>query len=42
MGILYQDEESVPYEEKHGLDTNMADIEDSAPDDAMDLVREFY
>jgi 2-oxoglutarate ferredoxin oxidoreductase subunit beta len=42
MGILYQDENSVPYEEKHGLTSNMADIGDGAPDDAMDLVREFY
>jgi 2-oxoglutarate ferredoxin oxidoreductase subunit beta len=42
MGILYQDEESVPYGEKHGLTSNMADIEDGAPEDAMDLVREFY
>ena len=42
MGILYQDEESVPYGEKHGLTSNMADIGDGAPEDAMDLVREFY
>ncbi|MEF8884912.1 MAG: 2-oxoacid:ferredoxin oxidoreductase subunit beta, partial [Haloarculaceae archaeon] len=42
MGILYQDEESVPWNERQGLDRNMADIPDGAPDDAMDLVREFY
>ena len=42
MGILYQDDESVPYEEKHGLTENMAEVEDGAPADAMDLVREFY
>ena len=42
MGILYQDDESVPYNERHGLDSNMADIPDGAPEDATDLVREFY
>jgi 2-oxoglutarate ferredoxin oxidoreductase subunit beta len=42
MGILYQNEESVPYEEKHGLGSNMSEIEDGAPEGAMDLVREFY
>ena len=42
MGILYQDDESVPYNERHGLDQNMTDIPDGAPEDATDLVREFY
>jgi 2-oxoglutarate ferredoxin oxidoreductase subunit beta len=42
MGILYQDEGSVPYDEREGFDENMADIPDGAPDGAMDLVREFY
>jgi 2-oxoglutarate ferredoxin oxidoreductase subunit beta len=42
QGILYQNEESVPYSELHGLDSNMADIPDGAPEGAMDLVREFY
>ncbi|MEF8812236.1 MAG: 2-oxoacid:ferredoxin oxidoreductase subunit beta [Halovenus sp.] len=42
IGILYQDPDSVPYEEREGIDENMADIPDGAPDDAMDLVREFY
>ena len=42
MGILYQDENSVPYGEKHGLTANMSEIPSGAPDGAMDLVREFY
>ena len=42
QGVLYRDEESVPYEQSHGVDANMADIPDGAPEDAMDLVREFY
>jgi len=42
QGILYQDPDSVPYEERHGVEGNMADIPDGAPEDATDLVREFY
>jgi len=42
MGVLYQDENSVPYDEREGFDQNMAEIPDGAPDGAMDLVREFY
>jgi 2-oxoglutarate ferredoxin oxidoreductase subunit beta len=42
MGVIYQDDESVPFEERQGIDQNMADIPDGAPDDAMNLVREFY
>jgi len=42
MGILYQDEDSVPWNERQGIDENMSEIPDGAPDDAMDLVREFY
>jgi 2-oxoglutarate ferredoxin oxidoreductase subunit beta len=42
QGVLYRDDDSVPYEESHGVDANMADIPDGAPEDAMDLVREFY
>jgi 2-oxoglutarate ferredoxin oxidoreductase subunit beta len=42
MGILYQDENSVPYHEKFGLNENMAEIPDGAPESATDLVREFY
>lgn len=42
QGVVYQDEDSVPYNERHGLDSNMAEIPDGAPEDATDLVREFY
>ena len=42
QGVLYRDSDSVTYEEAHGLTANMADIPDGAPEDAMDLVREFY
>jgi 2-oxoglutarate ferredoxin oxidoreductase subunit beta len=42
QGVLYRDESSVAYGEQFGLDGNMADIPDGAPEDAMDLVREFY
>jgi 2-oxoglutarate ferredoxin oxidoreductase subunit beta len=42
QGVIYEQENSVPYEERMGFDENMADIPDGAPEDAMDLVREFY
>ncbi|MFB6116992.1 2-oxoacid:ferredoxin oxidoreductase subunit beta [Halosegnis sp.] len=42
QGVLYQDEDSVPYEELEGVDQNMADIPEEPPEEAMDLVREFY
>ena len=42
MGVLYQDENSVPYNERHGVEANKADIPEGAPEGAMDLVREFY
>jgi 2-oxoglutarate ferredoxin oxidoreductase subunit beta len=42
QGVLYRDENSVAYDEQFGLTENMADIPEGAPDDAMDLVREFY
>jgi 2-oxoglutarate ferredoxin oxidoreductase subunit beta len=42
VGILYQDPDSVPYGKREGMDQNMAEIPDGAPEDAMDLVREFY
>jgi len=42
MGVIWQDDESASYERTHGVDENMAEIPDGAPDDAMDLVREFY
>ncbi|SDJ86038.1 2-oxoglutarate ferredoxin oxidoreductase subunit beta [Halovenus aranensis] len=41
-GVIYQEENSVPWEEREGLDENMAEIPDGAPEGAMDLVREFY
>ena len=42
LGVIYQDEGSVPWEEREGMEGNMADIGDSPPEGAMDLVREFY
>jgi 2-oxoglutarate ferredoxin oxidoreductase subunit beta len=42
FGVIYKDEGSVPFGERKGLGTNMADIPDGAPEDATDLVREFY
>jgi 2-oxoglutarate ferredoxin oxidoreductase subunit beta len=41
-GVIYRDEDSVSYGKREGLDENMADIPDGAPEDATDLVREFY
>jgi 2-oxoglutarate ferredoxin oxidoreductase subunit beta len=42
QGVLYQNEQAQPYGAEHNLTENMAEIPDGAPDDAMDLVREFY
>jgi 2-oxoglutarate ferredoxin oxidoreductase subunit beta len=42
QGVIYQNEASVPYNERHGVDEDMSDIPDGAPPDATDLVREFY
>jgi 2-oxoglutarate ferredoxin oxidoreductase subunit beta len=42
QGVLYRDEDSVPYERRLGLDGSMADLPDGAPEGATDLVREFY
>jgi 2-oxoglutarate ferredoxin oxidoreductase subunit beta len=42
MGVLYQDENSVPFEQREGIEGSMAEIPDGAPEGAMDLVREFY
>ena len=42
QGVIYQDESSVGYEKREGVEGPMTDIPDGAPDDAMDLVREFY
>ncbi|WP_435195632.1 2-oxoacid:ferredoxin oxidoreductase subunit beta [Natronomonas sp. EA1] len=42
QGVIYQDEDSVPYEVREGIDAPMTDVPDGAPEGAMDLVREFY
>ena len=42
IGVIYQDEGSVPFEAREGLEDPMYEIPDGAPEDAMDLVREFY
>jgi 2-oxoglutarate ferredoxin oxidoreductase subunit beta len=42
QGVLYRDEDAVPYHEAHGVTEDMTEIPDGAPEDAMDLVREFY
>jgi 2-oxoglutarate ferredoxin oxidoreductase subunit beta len=42
QGVIYRDPDSVGFEEREGLSESMADIPDGAPEDAMDLVREFY
>jgi len=42
QGVIYQDESSVGYETREGVEEPMTDIPDGAPEDAMDLVREFY
>jgi 2-oxoglutarate ferredoxin oxidoreductase subunit beta len=42
QGVLYREDDSVPYGERRGVDADMTDIPDGAPEDATDLVREFY
>ncbi|QCC52593.1 2-oxoacid:ferredoxin oxidoreductase subunit beta [Halapricum salinum] len=42
IGVLYQDDDSIPYEQREGIEGSMAEIPDGAPDGATDLVREFY
>jgi 2-oxoglutarate ferredoxin oxidoreductase subunit beta len=42
QGILYREEDSIPFSERHGIEGTMADIPEGAPEDATDLVREFY
>ena len=42
IGVIYQDEDSVPFEQREGLEDPMYDIPDGAPEGAMDLVREFF
>jgi 2-oxoglutarate ferredoxin oxidoreductase subunit beta len=42
QGVIYQNDESVPFEEREGIDEPMTEVPDGAPEGAMDLVREFY
>jgi 2-oxoglutarate ferredoxin oxidoreductase subunit beta len=42
QGVVYRDEDSVPYGRRHGVGSDMTDVPDGAPEGAMDLVREFY
>jgi len=42
QGVIYQDEGSVGYETREGVEEPMTEIPEGAPEDAMDLVREFY
>ena len=42
QGVIYQDDDSVGYETREGVEEPMVDIPEGAPEDAMDLVREFY
>ncbi|MGM0717844.1 MAG: 2-oxoacid:ferredoxin oxidoreductase subunit beta [Halobacteriota archaeon] len=42
QGVIYQDESSVGYEKREGVEEPMNDIPAGAPANAMDLVREFY
>ena len=42
QGILYQEPNSVSYEESHGLDSPMWDLSENPPEDILNLLREFY
>ncbi|MFB6079925.1 MAG: 2-oxoacid:ferredoxin oxidoreductase subunit beta [Haloferacaceae archaeon] len=42
QGVIYRDEEALSYGDLHDLDANMSDLPDGAPEEATDLVREFY
>jgi len=42
QGVIYRNEESVPFEQQEGIEAPMTEIPEGAPDGAMDLVREFY
>jgi 2-oxoglutarate ferredoxin oxidoreductase subunit beta len=42
QGVIYQDESSVGYEKREGIEGPMNDIDEKPPEDMMDLVREFY
>ncbi len=42
QGILYQDTNSLSYEQSHGLEGNMADLSGPPTEGTKDLLREFY
>jgi 2-oxoglutarate ferredoxin oxidoreductase subunit beta len=42
QGVIYQNENSVPFEQQEGIEAPMTTVSDGAPEGAMDLVREFY
>jgi 2-oxoglutarate ferredoxin oxidoreductase subunit beta len=42
QGVIYQDESSVGYEKREGIEGPMNDIDEKPPEGMMDLVREFY
>ena len=42
QGVIYQNDDSVGFETREGVEAPMTSIPDGAPEDAMDLVREFY
>ncbi|MFW6436280.1 MAG: 2-oxoacid:ferredoxin oxidoreductase subunit beta [Halococcoides sp.] len=42
IGVLYRDEDSVPFDAVEGPDQPMTDLPDGAPEGAQRLVREFY
>jgi 2-oxoglutarate ferredoxin oxidoreductase subunit beta len=42
QGVLYRNDEAPAYGTQHGLDADMSEIPEGAPEGATDLVREFY
>ena len=42
MGVIYRDDDSIPFGTREGVEQPMNDLPDGAPEDGMDLVREFY
>ncbi len=42
MGVIYRDDDSVPFGKREGVEEPMHDLPDGAPEGATDLVREFY
>jgi 2-oxoglutarate ferredoxin oxidoreductase subunit beta len=42
QGVIYQNEDSVPFEQQEGIEEPMTAVGEGAPEGAMDLVREFY